>query len=345
MFILVDSVVVFGLALALTPVCRHLAIRFGAVDIPNERSSHEIPTPRGGGVAILIALGIGIALRSPGLSFDLIAVLVGAALIAFVGLVDDFRSVPIPIRLGLQLTLAAGVALSGNLATDLAAPLLTWSTGGVIALGLTVFWVVALTNAYNFMDGINGLAALQAIVSGAAIAYLLFRNGDWQGGVVGAMVAAAAAGFLPWNYPKARIFMGDVGSGGLGFLLGFLAVRVSQVGGSLLEGALPLLPFLLDTGYTLARRIVRRDRWWQAHRTHLYQRMVRGGYSHTFVTALWGALAVGSGVAAVIVRRLSLVGGWLVLAGLLILHAGVAVWIMASESGQSGRREAGLPPG
>jgi UDP-GlcNAc:undecaprenyl-phosphate/decaprenyl-phosphate GlcNAc-1-phosphate transferase len=193
---------------------------------------------------------------------------------------------------------------------------------------LTALWTTGVTNAYNFMDGINGIASMEAIVAGAALAVLLSRHGDTAGAVVAVATAGAAAGFLPWNYPKARIFMGDVGSAALGFLLAMLAVRFSFVGGSLLEGALPLLPFLFDTSLTLARRITNRERWWTAHRTHLYQRLTQLGWSHATVTAVWGALALASAGVALVLREVSRTQGLTLLTVLLLIHGAIAVFIL-----------------
>jgi UDP-GlcNAc:undecaprenyl-phosphate GlcNAc-1-phosphate transferase len=224
--------------------------------------------------------------------------------------------------------IAIAIASSGLLIVDVASPLASIPLGFRVSLALTAFWIVGVTNAYNFMDGINGIASVQAIVSGGALAVLFARHGDAPATIVSLALAAGAAGFLPWNFPKARVFMGDVGSSAIGFLIAMLAVRLSTRGGSLLEGALPLLPFLFDTGFTLSRRIALGDRWWTAHRTHLYQKLTGGGLSHTVVTALWGSLALGSAVVAIVLRRVDPAVATALVLLLLGLHIALATVIL-----------------
>jgi UDP-N-acetylmuramyl pentapeptide phosphotransferase/UDP-N-acetylglucosamine-1-phosphate transferase len=179
----------------------------------------------------------------------------------------------------------------------------------VLVCGLLIFlWVTGYTNAFNFMDGINGIAAGQAVVTGLGMALLGSAvSGHWSasglaglrpGGVVSPpvllslVIAGACAGFLPHNFPKARMFMGDVGSAPLGFLLAALVVWIARDQGWWLLIPLALLHanFVLDTGLTLVRRILRGERWYEAHREHFYQRLIRSGKSHPFVTGLEMAL-------------------------------------------------------
>jgi UDP-GlcNAc:undecaprenyl-phosphate/decaprenyl-phosphate GlcNAc-1-phosphate transferase len=316
-------------ALALTPAVRAFALRSGTIDVPNDRSSHEVPTPRGGGIAILIGLAAGLLAVRPAIDDPLVFLLVGTAAIAIVGFVDDLRSLSVSVRLGIQIVVAIGVAAGGTLLIDLISPLGSLRVPlFALSVVLTAFWATGVTNAYNFMDGINGIASVQAVIAGAALAILLARHGDVSGAVVAMATAGAAAGFLPWNYPKARIFMGDVGSAALGFLLAMLAVRLSLFGGSLLEGALPFLPFLFDTSLTLARRIANREKWWTAHRTHLYQRLTQLGWSHASVTAVWGGLALLSAAGAILLRELTWTAGMVAVIALLLLHAALAFAIL-----------------
>jgi UDP-GlcNAc:undecaprenyl-phosphate/decaprenyl-phosphate GlcNAc-1-phosphate transferase len=316
-------------ALALTPAVRAFALRSGTIDVPNDRSSHEVPTPRGGGIAILAGLAAGLLAVRPAIDDPLVILLAGTAAIAVVGLVDDLRSLSVSVRLGIQVVVAIAVAAGGTLLIDLISPLGTLRVPlFALAVVLTAFWAAGVTNAYNFMDGINGIASLEAVVAGGALAIMLARHGDVSGSVIAMAAAGAALGFLPWNYPKARIFMGDVGSAALGFLLAMLAVRLSFFGGSLLEGALPLLPFLFDTSLTLARRIANRERWWTAHRTHLYQRLTQRGWSHAAVTTVWGALALLSAAVAIALRELSWTAGVVVTIGLVLVHVALAIAIL-----------------
>lgn len=316
-----------------TPLIRLVSLRFGVVDIPNSRSSHAAPTPRGGGVAIIAAIVVVFFIVAPSSDPPLIGLIAGVGAIAILGLIDDLTPLSAAVRITVQSIVAAVVATVGIALAELASPMtppMALSSG--IAVAITIFWTVGATNAYNFMDGINGIASVQAIVAGTGLAVLLARNGDPAAAILALAAAGAAVGFLPWNFPSARIFMGDVGSASLGFLFALLAVRLSRIGGSLLEGALPLLPFLFDTGTTLVRRIVRGERWWEAHRSHLYQRMVQRGFSHGQVTAVWGSLAVASTAAALSLRFVSVPVAWSSVAAVLALHLGLMVWLARDES-------------
>jgi UDP-N-acetylmuramyl pentapeptide phosphotransferase/UDP-N-acetylglucosamine-1-phosphate transferase len=270
-----------------------LYLRFAparALDIPNQRSSHSRPTPRGGGIVIVGGFLLGLAvwlLLGGSLSPRALGWLAGAVLVAGVGFVDDLRSLPAVPRLVVQLLGAFLLTIAGVQEREL--PLVA-----VLVLGF--IYVVGVTNIYNFMDGIDGLAATQAIVAGTALAAagLIVQNPLVATG--GSLLAAATAGFLVYNLPPARLFMGDVGSTFLGFNFAGLCLLGSiGVGGGQLPvefGAIVLAPFLFDGLVTLARRVLRGERWYAAHRSHFYQRLVRVGLSHGQVTGLYAGLAI-----------------------------------------------------
>lgn len=319
-------------AVIATPLVRIVALKVGAVDKPNERSSHAVPTPRGGGAAIVLGIVCAIllvaAIFARTLDVPAAGILAGTVLIALLGSIDDIRSLPAAVRFGVQLVIAGGVILAGTRIGALS-PDAAFTIGANLSVAMTAFWLVGMTNAYNFMDGINGIASVQGVVAGVALAVLFWRSGDSAGVFLALAAAGASLGFLPWNFPAARVFMGDVGSGALGFLFACLACRLSAARGSLLEGALPLAPFLFDTTLTLVRRIAARERWWSAHRSHLYQRLSRSGFSHTFVTVLWGGLAVVSACAALGVDGFGPVGRVAAVAIVLAAHTLVALWVGA----------------
>jgi UDP-N-acetylmuramyl pentapeptide phosphotransferase/UDP-N-acetylglucosamine-1-phosphate transferase len=270
-----------------------LYLRFAAgqvLDTPNQRSSHTRPTPRGGGLVIVAGflLGLAVWLANGGsLSPRALGWLGGAALVASVSFVDDVRSLPAIPRLLTHLLGAAIITVAGVQEREL--PLL-------LALPLAFIYVTVLTNVYNFMDGIDGLAAAQAIIAGIALA---IAGAEVKNPVVetgGGLLAAASAGFLVFNVPPARLFMGDVGSTFLGFsFAGLTLLGNIGVGGGRLPiefGVVILAPFLFDSLVTLARRIVRGERWYAAHRSHYYQRLVGRGLSHAQVTSLYAGLAI-----------------------------------------------------
>jgi len=271
----------FCIGVAGTWLARHYAIRQSLIDQPGERRSHSVATPRGGGIAIVISLlvaAIAIGLRQPAQAPLMLAFGVGLLMVAGIGWVDDHRPLSPWIRLGVHV-LASGLfaLVVGDLYDSL------WI--GLAAFGGTL----VLTNVWNFMDGINGLAASQALIAAVGLAWM--AGGGW--GLLGLALAAACAGFLPFNFPKARIFMGDVGSGAIGFALGALCV----VAGARMDErfALVLLPvslFLVDSGLTLLRRLLRGERWWTPHTQHAYQAWSRAA-GHGRVTVAYAVVSLG----------------------------------------------------
>jgi UDP-N-acetylmuramyl pentapeptide phosphotransferase/UDP-N-acetylglucosamine-1-phosphate transferase len=274
------------------------------LDIPNQRSSHTQPTPRGGGLLIVLVTLAGLWLVTPFLAINLLrpalaAFSLGAALIAWVSWRDDLRPLPNRVRFGAHAIGAlAMIILVGSWQT-VALPLLPTVTFGWLGVPLTFFWLVGLTNAYNFMDGIDGLAGGQAVVAGLGWLVLGQLVGLPLVSLLGVFVAGSSLGFLGHNWPPARIFMGDVGSAFLGFTLATLTVLGGLADARLpFAGVLLLWPFVFDTIFTILRRLRRRENIFAAHRSHLYQRLVIAGWHHRTVTLLYLGLALlGAGLA------------------------------------------------
>lgn len=263
-----------------TWVARMYALRLRLLDEPGERRSHAVATPRGGGIAVVLAVLLAIValiLRLPREIVLLACGGIGLLLVAGIGWLDDHRPLSPWPKLAVHVLsagwLAAGFYLSG------AEPRVA---------GLVFGIALVLVNLWNFMDGIDGLASTQAILVAAAFVWLA---GDASAVHVGLALIAALFGFLPFNFPRARIFLGDVGSGALGYLLAWLAGVVLQ---TLPSAAWPLalLPpsaFLLDAGLTLVQRTLRGERWWTPHVGHAYQRWARRAGSHIPVTLSYAA--------------------------------------------------------
>lgn len=274
------------LAWILTWVLRRYALVHSVMDIPNERSSHQQPTPRGGGVAIVISflLLISLLLGSYISPQNAIALLGGSTWIAVVGFLDDHGHIPAKWRLLAHFAGAGWVLywLGGLPAMQFfgATVYMGW-VGYVVA----AFYLVWLLNLYNFMDGIDGLASVEAIcvsLGGAALYVIL---GYSQLAVVPALLAFAAMGFLFWNFPHAKIFMGDAGSGFLGMALGVMSLQAAWIAPHLLFCWLILLGvFVVDATLTLFRRLLRGDKVYEAHRSHAYQFAARWYGSHVPVT-------------------------------------------------------------
>jgi UDP-N-acetylmuramyl pentapeptide phosphotransferase/UDP-N-acetylglucosamine-1-phosphate transferase len=262
------------------------------VDEPGPRSSHERPTLRGGGIGIVLALlGGGGALLAFHGGGTLLALLSTCLALAAVSFIDDTRPLPASIRFGCHALAALAVLLS----LSWTMPVLELSSGWQLtvppAVGLLVsfLWLAGYTNAFNFMDGINGIAAGQAVITAAGCGLLTgLATGKWTATPVlfAFVIAGAAAGFLPHNFPHARMFMGDVGSVPLGFLLASLVLWLTRDGGPALLIPLALLHgnFVFDTAFTLVRRTLRGEKWHHAHKEHFYQRLNQSGKSHAFVT-------------------------------------------------------------
>jgi UDP-GlcNAc:undecaprenyl-phosphate GlcNAc-1-phosphate transferase len=255
--------------------------RLKVLDVPNARSSHATVTVRGGGVGIIavVVAGGAAALFPPG---GWLAGLLWAAvlLVAAVSFLDDRLNLPWKLRLGVQVLAAVAAAAGFCLQFGPAA-------GWLAAIGVVV--MTGYANAFNFMDGINGIAAGQATVTGVGTAWIAMLAGvspDHPVVILALVVAGAAGGFLPHNFPRARMFMGDIGSVPLGFLLAALGLWAGLLGGWLTFLCIGLLHlnFVLDTAVTMWRRLRRGERLHEAHREHFYQRAVRGGWSHPRTT-------------------------------------------------------------
>jgi Fuc2NAc and GlcNAc transferase len=281
-------------AAALTAAVLRSALRRGNLDVPNARSSHTVPTPRGGGLAIVIATSAGLgALALLGvLPTGLCAVMIGGGgLVAAVGFVDDHRPLPVAPRLIAYVAAAALplVYLGGLAPLQVGERVLTLGWAG-FALGIVgVVWAL---NLFNFMDGIDGLAASEAAFASCAGAMIAAITGLSSGAVWAPPVfGAACMGFALWNWPPARIFMGNVGSGYCGYLIAVFALAAGRESASalfvwfILGGV-----FFVDATFTLLRRVLDRQPVLKAHRSHAYQRLARRWGGHKAVVAAAAAL-------------------------------------------------------
>ncbi|NIF16742.1 glycosyltransferase family 4 protein [Pantoea sp. Cy-639] len=281
------------LSFGLTALLRRYALARSIMDIPNARSSHAVPTPRGGGVAIVLAFLLSLAALGAlqVASFDTLVALGGAGgLIALIGFMDDHGHIAARWRL-LGHFAAAGWALfwlGGLPPLDVFGIRLEMGWVGTV---LAAFYLVWLLNLYNFMDGIDGIASIEAICACLGACLLYWVSGHEQLAVLPLLLAAAVCGFLYWNFPPARIFMGDAGSGFLGIALGVLSLQAAWVSSQLFWGWLILLGvFIVDATFTLGRRLARGDKVYEAHRSHAYQFASRQYGKHLPVTLAVAAL-------------------------------------------------------
>lgn len=327
----------------LSGVARRYALSRSLLDVPNERSLHASPTPRGGGIAIAAVVLAGLVLLAAQGSIDTrvaVALGGGGALVAAVGWLDDRRGLSATARLLVHAAAAIWAVgwLGGMPYLTVGETVVRLGLAGTVLAIVTVVWSV---NLYNFMDGIDGLAAGEAVAVGLIAAALLGRAHSSQA-LVALLVAAAAAGFLGWNWPPARLFMGDVGSGFLGFM--FAAAAVASQDARVLPAPVWLIlvaPFFVDATVTLVRRMARGERWTSAHRLHAYQRAVQGGCSHLQVTAVVLGLDLGlGGIAWLVTAHPRLLGAGLALA---TACAGVLYWGVERRVPMRSEATAGSP--
>jgi UDP-N-acetylmuramyl pentapeptide phosphotransferase/UDP-N-acetylglucosamine-1-phosphate transferase len=267
--------ILFILSYLLTWITRSIALRKKILDIPNERSSHLIPTPRGGGIAIVVTWYIGISFLffSNYLDRELYFALLAGIILAGVSLLDDIISLKPLLRMIFQvLTAIIAFYFLGGLK-----PVFLFnevSIPSVILYPVAIIGIVWFINLYNFLDGIDGYASIEAITICAAF-FLITGN------VINALLIASVLGFLIWNWPRAKIFMGDVGSTQLGFIIIVLGIYFhNQEQLSIIWWLVLTSPFWFDATLTLFRRWRNKEKLSQAHRKHIYQRLVQSGYSH-----------------------------------------------------------------
>ncbi|MEO5374416.1 MAG: glycosyltransferase family 4 protein [Alphaproteobacteria bacterium] len=296
--------VVLGLSWVGTGAALKILARRAVLDHPNERSSHSRPTPRGGGVAVVASILAAWAATGGGDDTTTLVILIALGLGAL-SFVDDLRGLPPLPRFGTQL-ISVGAVLAalpdGALVFQGLLPL------GLDRLAAALVWLWFI-NLYNFMDGIDGITGVETVCVAGGLAGIMALVGQGGEALVphalaphALAMAAAALGFLAWNWHPARIFMGDVGSVPLGFLLGWLLVQAAVAGLWVPALILPAY-YLADASITLLRRLLRGEKVWQAHREHFYQKAVRAGWSHATVSSLILAANLGlvglAGAAAV----------------------------------------------
>lgn len=299
----VCSLVAALTAYGLTAVSIRVSHRRGLLDGPNARSSHSELVPSVGGLGVLGGFFFGLALvlllpamglvpQVIGLREALLIVLVGGGAAA-TGLYDDLRGLPASVKFSFLLALSIAVLVAGIRLDSVSVPFVAPVALGVLSVPLTLLWLTGFANIYNFMDGIDGMAGGTGVAYG--IFLFLFASMQGQGTVawMALLLAASSLGFLLHNFPRARAFMGDVGSLFLGMMFAVLVLWLaqdSQRPPTLVALLLVCSVFLYDSGFTLLRRLWRRENIFQAHRTHIYQRLVQAGWSHARVSTLYWVL-------------------------------------------------------
>jgi UDP-N-acetylmuramyl pentapeptide phosphotransferase/UDP-N-acetylglucosamine-1-phosphate transferase len=331
------AVTAFLISLLLTQRFCDPSSRFHILDQPNDRSLHTRPTPRSGGLAILSAVyACSIASiywlgRSPDSAYGWIG---GASfLVAAVSYVDDRLTLPSGLRFIVHTLAAACIVFGGFVINSLALPGLELHLPYWIGVIFTLLFVVWMLNLYNFMDGMDGFAGGMAVIGFGSFAFLGWLEGNEYFWALNLIVAAAAGGFLVFNFPPARIFMGDIGSSTLGFLAAAMSVwAVHGLVIPLWVAVLVFSPFIVDATVTLIRRLWRGEKIWQAHKTHYYQRLVQSGWGHK-KTVLWEyAIMLGCGFTSIMIIHASVLLQIMALAIWGLFYAGFFSWVSWHET-------------
>ena len=282
----------FILAFCLTYFMRAYALKKNIIDNPNERSSHSVPTPRGGGVAVVCSylLALAVLMYSQQIQLHIgFTLIVAGFVIALLGFLDDHGHINSMLRLAVHFLVAIGVVVSLDGFSEVTA--FNGLQLGFIANIIAVLFLVWLLNLYNFMDGINGIASVEAITTTASMAILYYALNTILNADILWLLAACVFGFLLWNFPKAKIFMGDACSGFLGLILGILALIALKENLALFYAWIICLGvFVVDATYTLIKRVLNGYKMYDAHRNHSYQILSRKWGSHTPVTLVVAAI-------------------------------------------------------
>lgn len=315
---LLSFVVAFIVSLIATPVAKKLAFAIGAIDIPNEeRRIHTKPIPRLGGLAIYFGTITSILLFLPK-THETIGIVLGATIIAVLGLFDDKYSLSAKIKLLGQVVAAVVLIISGVRIDWLSNPfgdgmiyLKSW-----VAIPLTLFWVVGITNTMNLIDGLDGLAAGIAVISSGSLFIVSLLNGRFATAVISIAIAGAALGFLPYNFNPAKIFMGDTGFMFLGFVLAAISIQGAVKSAAAIAIAVPILALgvpIFDTAFAIIRRLINGKPIMEADKGHLHHRLLEKGLTQKQAVLIMYGVSVLLGISAILISSSSEIKGLIIL--------------------------------
>ncbi len=323
-------IVSFLLSMSLTRQFINPSSWLRVMDHPNERSLHSVPTPRTGGLAIMITFFV-VSVAAV-LLLDLIispTLLLCALAVMAISFLDDCYSVSAAIRFGVHLAVAVVLVMNGFQLTTLELPGVSWPWHNAIALLVSTLFIVWMINLYNFMDGMDGFAAGMAIAGFSCFALLGWQAQHQSFIIANLIVVGAVLGFLLFNFPPARVFMGDAGSSTLGFLVAAFTLWATV--DSIFPFWVALLifsPFIVDASVTLIRRLFAGERIWEAHKSHSYQRLVEAGWGHrktvlyAYLLMVLCAASAWWAMQATIFFQLAIVAGWIGIYTLIIIKTG-----------------------
>ena len=328
LFMIFAFIVSFAFTFATTPLVRRFAFKIGAIDIPKEnRRMHKKPTPRIGGLAIIFGFTVAtLCFAQP--SRQLYGTLAGAAIIAVMGVIDDCKNLPAKLKFVIQIIAALVVVFAGDIKIDVftnpnfLSDNPYWVLPEWLSVTLTVIWIVFITNAVNFIDGLDGLAAGVSAIMSISLVFISIRVGEYSIAILGIALMGSCFGFLPFNFNPAKIFMGDTGSTFLGFMLATLSIQGVFKSYAVISFAVPLLILglpLFDALFAMIRRILRGQSPMTADRGHLHHRLVDMGFSQKQTVFILYAISGVLGITAVLLAESGVLRALLLVICVLIL--------------------------
>ena len=328
LFMIFAFIVSFAFTFATTPLVRRFAFKIGALDIPKDnRRMHKKPTPRIGGLAIIFGFTVAtLCFAQP--SRQLYGTLAGAAIIAVMGVIDDCKNLPAKLKFVIQIIAALVVVFAGDIKIDVftnpnfLSDNPYWVLPEWLSVTLTVIWIVFITNAVNFIDGLDGLAAGVSAIMSISLVFISIRVGEYSIAILGIALMGSCFGFLPFNFNPAKIFMGDTGSTFLGFMLATLSIQGVFKSYAVISFAVPLLILglpLFDALFAMIRRILRGQSPMTADRGHLHHRLVDMGFSQKQTVFILYAISGVLGITAVLLAESGVLRALLLVICVLIL--------------------------
>ncbi len=314
--------VAFLAALGLTPAAIGLARKFNIVDMPNQRKVHANPTPRLGGLAIYAGFVLG-ALALVVYTRQVAALLIAGTLVMLTGLVDDMKDIAAKLKLLGQVIAALVLVEAGYTVRFITNPFPgDMLSLGVLGVPITVLWLVGISNAVNLIDGLDGLASGVSAIAAVSTAIVCLSQGEWTAAALAGVLAAAALGFLPWNFHQAKTFMGDCGALFLGFILGALALMGLSKGATVVSVFIPFIILgipVFDTFFAIIRRMLLKRPIFEADKMHLHQTLLSLGLSHRQTVLTIYAVSLVMGLAAVLMAVLARAEAMMVLIAVTLL--------------------------
>lgn len=306
-------IVAFVFSFASTPLVRKWAFKLKAVDVPKDgRRMHTHPIPRLGGLAIIFGFTVAVLCFYRAPSRRIIASFIGAGIIAAMGVVDDIKTLDAKPKFLIQILAACIVVIGGNLKIDvLTNPNFLsenpyWILPDWVSVPVTILWIVFITNAVNFIDGLDGLAAGVSAIMSVSLVFIALRVGEYPVALLGISLMGACFGFLPYNFNPAKIFMGDTGSTFLGFLLATMSIQGVFKSYAIISFAVPLLILglpLFDAVFAMLRRISKGQSPMKADRGHLHHRLIDMGFSQKQTVFILYAISGVLGITAVVLAE------------------------------------------